>query len=539
MDDIQKTTNDLKNLLGADLLCFMLDIEAKKLDEGDLNNKQLQVIPKLKPCIDLLKGQNGFEKSANTSQLLCTYEESLKTSWASYLHYFCKGIELPTFDYVRDNASRNIMLLSRDTYPVLLVQRSEYGGMPDFMSASYKSPFREKFVLEITKSRNPIRKLFPNIKSYRHYKNNPEEIHSLNSNLVMSNGQIETISAFMLPESILSSSTFTTSGRRDPITAYTSSVLTQYKKIKRVANGGEISINSMLGLGNVDISPDIDHIKKGRVLIRRICAIDKFAMIGNYDNNASIVAEISEPQKILEIFNAQDDDEISRNQRYEKYSEELNDSFNSRQDMTYKIRLAMLLCSNVEGLVSPTYVFTTSLSPLSSGRSAAVSPYRWNSSQYERREISNTQANEFCTWLIRLERLPKKLDVSLKRLISASMDRMDASDAFIDAAMVWENLFGAKQETTLRIKGAISLLLEPTDQEKRRLLMKEVNTLYEKRSRLVHGAPNVDLSEIHLDRDRSIDIAIRCFKRVLMSRRLLEAKDSEERGQIIMFNIMK
>lgn len=79
------------------------------------------------------------------------------------------------------------------------------------------------------------------------------------------------------------------------------------------------------------------------------------------------------------------------------------------------------------------------------------------------------------------------VEIAAKRLVSAVSLRTDATDALIDAVMVWENLVGTSAETTFRVTASLAKALEP-DRSKRRAFRKALARVYDVRSRVVHGA---------------------------------------------------
>lgn len=76
--------------------------------------------------------------------------------------------------------------------------------------------------------------------------------------------------------------------------------------------------------------------------------------------------------------------------------------------------------------------------------------------------------------------------VGEKRLRTAASERTNAEDKLIDSLIVWENLVGAAPETTQRVCGSLAVLLEATA-IRRPSFKKELTTIYNLRSRLVHG----------------------------------------------------
>jgi hypothetical protein len=81
-----------------------------------------------------------------------------------------------------------------------------------------------------------------------------------------------------------------------------------------------------------------------------------------------------------------------------------------------------------------------------------------------------------------------KIDIGVRRLLSAANARTDMADRLVDAVIVWENLFGTSQgETRLRISSAMAWLLQAHDLEAREALQPQLRKIYDERSRIVHG----------------------------------------------------
>ncbi|GGO62614.1 HEPN domain-containing protein [Nonomuraea cavernae] len=106
-----------------------------------------------------------------------------------------------------------------------------------------------------------------------------------------------------------------------------------------------------------------------------------------------------------------------------------------------------------------------------------------------------------------------KVDIALRRLITATTNRTNPVDGFIDAVVAWENLFaGTSQgELSFRICGAMSKLLE-VDVEKRLLLHKELTGLYNSRSKVVHGSKELSVEDAAASRDQALDVLLRCLR---------------------------
>jgi hypothetical protein len=98
-----------------------------------------------------------------------------------------------------------------------------------------------------------------------------------------------------------------------------------------------------------------------------------------------------------------------------------------------------------------------------------------------------------------------RLDVAVRRLVSAVSQRHDAADGLVDAMVAMESLFAgtSKSELTFRVAAAAAWLLEPADVDARRVLHKEVTKLYGLRSTIVHGGTVRSADQLPVQRDRA------------------------------------
>jgi Apea-like HEPN len=150
-------------------------------------------------------------------------------------------------------------------------------------------------------------------------------------------------------------------------------------------------------------------------------------------------------------------------------------------------------------------------------------------------QLSMEQAATWQHWigLIKTHRIPS-IDVSMRRLLSASTERTAPEDVLIDAVVVWENLFGAKAETTLRISSSLAWLLgdSPPDRLIRQTMYKKIYSL---RSDVVHGAPNLKMNEIQSSATDALSVSVAALRALFTSHTsLLTFKSSEERSRHIM-----
>lgn len=134
-------------------------------------------------------------------------------------------------------------------------------------------------------------------------------------------------------------------------------------------------------------------------------------------------------------------------------------------------------------------------------------------------------------WVARItDRHCRQMDISMRRLLSAASSRASPSDAFVDAVICWESLFGARADTSFRVCGAMAKVVEPENSERRQSLFGELKKMYGVRSALVHGGKDPKPSELYLYRSRSLEIAIEAMRRLYRDRTDLLTMKSEDRS---------
>jgi hypothetical protein len=138
--------------------------------------------------------------------------------------------------------------------------------------------------------------------------------------------------------------------------------------------------------------------------------------------------------------------------------------------------------------------------------------------------LTAADAQDLAAWSERLERsYDPSIAVAQHRILSALAARDDPADGLIDAVIALENLFAGTEtgELVFRISAASAFLLRPDDPTSRAELQTEVKRLYERRSRIVHGAVLPDPSEIEPDRLRAAELCVESLRELFKNHPLL------------------
>ncbi|MFG1659004.1 hypothetical protein ACGFIY_20980 [Micromonospora chersina] len=128
----------------------------------------------------------------------------------------------------------------------------------------------------------------------------------------------------------------------------------------------------------------------------------------------------------------------------------------------------------------------------------------------------------------------KSIEIPQRRILSAVAERVDPVDGFIDAIIAWEALFaGTDQgELSFRICAAMATLLH--DSQTARLdEHKRLVKLYNKRSKVLHGAQEITQSDAIESRDYAVRVALDCIKKLFLNHPEM-LQDSDRSKKIIL-----
>lgn len=134
------------------------------------------------------------------------------------------------------------------------------------------------------------------------------------------------------------------------------------------------------------------------------------------------------------------------------------------------------------------------------------------------RQLDLGKAAAWGKWIERVQNTTtrKRIEIATRRLLLASGERLKPDDVLIDAVIVWENLFGAPGEATLRISGALACLLAASIEEREKLKM-ELAKIYDLRSKIVHGSTQLSAGD-QPKVDRALQIATDALRVLFESR---------------------
>ncbi|WP_146073675.1 HEPN domain-containing protein [Amycolatopsis sp. CA-126428] len=463
---------------------------------------------------------------------LSGYDQTHATSVVNHLRILAGGSSCEV-EAVEDPVLKHLLTIARDVWPIYLISlpiATPPNIFPAVLPGIYQHAEMAK-LCEVIASDGELVKLFPGIdrtgRSFAHL----DAAHSADSVIFDSTGrggslQPSTLAGFMLSHAasraLISNGSLTWRTMSDKARE-------TVEATRLLAKGRTVKMPTLVGISGLRISNSLTFPVADGIL-RAPRPIDRKILPPNVEN-LSAVYETSFPVQIIHIGDAAlplaDFSAV-----FTKHQSKIDESRRSFQRSFDMLRAALLLGSPSHEplLVNDVARFTTN--PLVAGGVQTWSSIRPGIPSHE---LVASHVEELRKWHeMIVGKHHSSLDVGLRRLLSATTLRADPSDAFVDAVIAWENMFGAKTETSFRVTGSIAKLLGPEDPDGRIDFRRNLVTLYEKRSRLVHGGKEPSAKELEQFRTRAIEIATECFRKLYRDRPDLLPLESELRSARIL-----
>ncbi|MBB4930381.1 hypothetical protein F4561_001201 [Lipingzhangella halophila] len=457
-------------------------------------------------------------------------------SLANEMRLHCGGT-LPAVED-EDPLAAKLFRLAIDVYPLLLIPSPKDILVPGkiFMAATFNHTERHEFYTSAMRDES-LQKIFTHSPENDDSEAAEESHLGIHSDfLIFSNGNGGGIQLTSLPDSILDYAWKICIAKGGAeIDEYLDEVRTTLGVVRRVAEGKQAQVYTIVGLGGVKLEDNqsID-LSFGRLIAVQDAALE--VIVGHRDLQQRTQAILLVPTHLKIMGNISGDAEV------DQFYEQNSDAFEShRGDLEYNIlraRLALLLASTDERLVASPVTFQTTLEPLTSSSGYSWLPIEFSGASVN---ISAETALRVTNWSsILKERHPKSLNIAARRLLSAVSTRFDATDALIDAVVAWENMFGDPQEATLRVTGAMAKILEPNSFDDRKKLKSRLSRIYSTRSDLIHGSHGKEpkRSDIYTYRQEAIRYALDALRWLYNNPNLLN-KNSADRSLSILLDTIE
>ncbi|BBX38042.1 hypothetical protein MMAG44476_34354 [Mycolicibacterium mageritense DSM 44476 = CIP 104973] len=154
-------------------------------------------------------------------------------------------------------------------------------------------------------------------------------------------------------------------------------------------------------------------------------------------------------------------------------------------------------------------------------------------------QLSEADVDLWTEWMQRTWTFYDNIPIAITRLLRAVSEvKPRPEDTLIDAIIVWENIFGAPQESTMRITMAMARVLATAEAE-RRDRWEEFKKIYTLRSDIVHGNEKfrkLTPSQVYATAAKAVPISIELLRTVMQSHPdlLTQYKNGAERSAAVL-----
>jgi hypothetical protein len=524
--------DELRRIFGDRFLCYVLACDSAVLDGAEWSAEQRHVIQQLIELAGLVADQHPLQQRNGLTNVLLDWRTDVNTSLANLWRLGCGG-QIPDISTSTTDVGLMLILqIARDLYPGFLFPTADShvmeGPGSDLGGSVHRHPAQLAFCQAVVDDEK-LCLLFPGVAKGAALEDVGNKIYDIKSEIMVSAGRGGSFQLTMFCQILLNTAydRLLLSGR-DTLEAYLDSVAEVLNDTRKLASRDRATIPVVFGLANVRLSESAS-ISLPWGVFRCPTEKDQRFLIGETKATAVLVAQV--PWKILRkvAWNPEPtEDMLSRMEQYRPAFEQWNRDAQRVVDLT---RYALLCASKSTPYFAARHVSTTILDPLHFAPHLSW-PFVMPASAPET-TLDADAVHRVEHWAGRLNDHPRSLDIAVRRTLSAIADRLDPLDGFIDAVLAWENMFSDTPETTLKVCGAIAILLERNDLAKRAALFKGLQELYRKRSKVVHGSQEPSMRETIGHRDRAIEVALDAMRRLYDYPSLLP-KDSSVRGRDIL-----
>ncbi|MEV6240420.1 hypothetical protein [Lentzea sp. NPDC051838] len=422
--------------------------------------------------------------------------------------------------------------LARDAWPSFLIPQDE--NWPAFFGAmgalTFTHPAGNEAWNRILQD-DSLKKLFPE------YSDDPDsrgEVTEIQSSVLTSAGRGGTFQLVSLPDLILSHARMRQLIQNElSFESFLSAVAAIIADWRRLAIGRQARTPVLVGFAGITLEREV-NLPQGRLRKRSEADRLLFGRQPGLGREVSVVLETTHAFKILKVAPAK---EMLSNNGMTNIWKGLESKFEeSRKQLDHDIdmvRFSVLMASEPTSPMAMAVVSRAMLDMTQHGSSFGTHAVSF--APYGDVHIDSARAEKIEHWAREVkDKHPGKLTLGARRLVSAVSTRTDPLDGLIDAIICWENMVGTDMETSFRVCGALACLLEPESGEERTKRFKELKSLYDTRSKLVHGSREPSYIEAQEYRSQAVGYALRAMQQLYRFPDLLSEPESAVRGTKIL-----
>ncbi|HET6707345.1 hypothetical protein [Amycolatopsis sp.] len=523
----------LQDMFGEQLLCHVLNCQPEDLQNpaSDWTTSQSAVISYLTHVNQALRDHHSTSQRMNITEHLLQYITETETTLANLWRTTCGGT-LPAIPESDDLCKNQILRLALDVYVGLLLPKdpNNFRFSPEISGAMHRHPAHPTVCHQILEDKDGLSLLFPDQEhsdiedKYKFYE--------MTSWIQVSTGSGRTTQLATFTENILKSAYDRSLLLGDTsLGAYLLQVSETIEDARSLARGNEINVPAVIGISNISLG-DIESIKFLSGTLMHANSNHQRFLAPRPSAGTVLISRL--PLKIIEIAKWDSETFQDFRKQTDQHEQNFQKWYRNLRDSVDNVRFT-LLCSSMHQLYIATRQESyTLLDPLEHAPNL-----QWDyvaSVPAGQMTVTSNQIELIEHWDSTLNRTPHTLKIAIRRLLAAVSERLDPIDGFIDAVMAWENLFSSTPETTMRVCGALSKLLE-SDPSKRKQLFRELKNLYNLRSKLVHGADTEEPAmRVMLEkRDRAISVGLDAMRKVFEIPSFPAMKSSDRSDALLLY----
>ncbi|MEU5699828.1 HEPN domain-containing protein [Streptomyces aurantiacus] len=472
----------------------------------------------------------------NLAALMNRYFAPRDVSFAAYIRGECGGsTEIPTYE--NDEVATTLVKFASDSYAAFIMKQPEdEWNTGSIVHHHTEQPSMANFCKAVLKDQQ-LKFLFPS-----HIESNWEEsdftsLRQVTSLVYFESGQGGSFSLPLLAYNLLNSAYVRCIiYGDDSYDAYIKMVSQALADARKMAAGRSAKIPVALGLSNLSLS-EVDRIPLPNGFLRKVTEEDKYHLPPRLAVDALLILET--PLRIAVKTRHPDTREDENPETWERVVERSRKWNSSLQWDIDCHHLAFMLANSANHRAAAIEISRAIVNPLH-----ATPHLSWRDERVQTAaavmEVGPESREALRKWVDNVtSRHPRTLRIAMRRILSASTSRTDPSDSLVDAVLAWENMFSDSPETTLRVCGALSLLLQPNDRESRKALNRELTGIYGTRSAIVHGNANEPAPEtVRSHGDRALEVAVQAMRQLHENPHLLNYNNSSARGKDVLLGLV-
>lgn len=526
----------LSEAYGIRFLRFVLALPDSWEVGGGLSTEQTEAAIALDSWLQAIQHMDAPNRWINLASFAVRRVIRAEVSNASVLREMCGAdLEIPQRDE-GDEVYRILSGYARDAYPAFLINRPDgelvMGGFFYYPDGREDVEFY-KCVLKDAQ----LRYLFPDYVDRDPNELDYSALRGVDSLLYFESGQGGSYQLPLLASHLINSAYMRCAvAGDDSFEAYMATVAQNLADARAMAAGRTATVPVILGFSNVSIS-DVDRIELASGHLRKVSPLDACFLPAQVTTDALLVLDV--PVKLAVKAKHPRNDEGHGDEVWNRAQSSFQKWRNSLQWEADCHRLAFMLADSDTHRSGAIQVLQAVINPLQGSPFVSWSDGRVQTSA-TRVNIDSGRVDGIRGWVERVTALhPRSLRVTMRRILSAASSRTDPSDSLVDAVLAWENMFSDSPETSLRVCGSLSLLLEPVDRDKRRELVKELTDIYSTRSAIVHGNAREPSTEtIFADGDRALAVAVEAMRKLYENPDLLRSQNASTRGKEVLLGLV-